>query len=144
MNEWPSLLDPNISQDSNSEKQKAALTPEEFEYCIQEMKEFANYVIRIALYHLHVNQHDPQAKEKYDKLFVNTEKQQQDPLFESRFESYIEEFVPDNQTGEEEVKLKNQNYSIEEARDQMFNSSIMIMFKTLKTIRIQDSLGMRP
>jgi len=72
MNEWPSLLDPNISQDSNSEKQKPALTPEEFEYCIQEMKEFANYVIRIALYHLHVNQHDPQAKDKYDKLFVNT------------------------------------------------------------------------
>lgn len=71
MNEWPSLMDPVPSTDS-SQQQRAALSHEEFEYCIQEMKEFANYVIRIALNHLHFNQHDPQAKEKYDRLFVNT------------------------------------------------------------------------
>lgn len=55
------------------------------------MKEFANYVIRIALNHLHTNQHDKQAKDKYDQLFES--KQKDDPGFDQKFENYIDEFV---------------------------------------------------
>ena len=60
---WPSLL-PN-----EHEPQAEALSPEDFEFYINDMTEFMHLVLKIGFNFLHLYQHNSYAKSRYDELF---------------------------------------------------------------------------
>lgn len=106
------------------------------------MKEFINIVLKIAFNHLHFHQHNPEAKKHYDELF-QTDINPQDPSFSAKIESYINQYVLNQEVIENSQAFTSFSRTQEQC-DQMFFSSLVTLFRVLKLIRVQDKLGQRP
>jgi hypothetical protein len=90
MNVWPSLLPPDdpLLKKFRIEAVAEAMSTEDFEVYILEMKEFINIVIKIAFNNLYLHQHNPEAKLRYEELFKQ-DINPQDLDFSSKIEKYI-------------------------------------------------------
>jgi hypothetical protein len=82
---WPSLASPE--QLSQPELQQA-LSVGEFEQTVNDMTAFIKLVLKIGFNFLHLYQHNPTAKARYEQLF---EKSVSD--FDAKAVAYFEEFV---------------------------------------------------
>lgn len=79
---------PYASETLSQHEPQAALSVEEFETWIDDMKQFMHLVLKIGFNFLHLYQHNPVAKSRYDELFT---KDVHD--FDQKIAAYFEEFV---------------------------------------------------
>jgi hypothetical protein len=63
------------------------------------------------------------------------------PDFGQRIETYVNDFVCGRENRQEAFRAEDQATNTQEQCEQMFFSSLAIMFKVLKTLRMQDSIG---
>jgi hypothetical protein len=65
-----------------------ALSVDEFELYINDMKEFMHLVLKIGFNFLHIYQHNKHAKSRYEELFKKDVEN-----FDAKIGAYFEEFV---------------------------------------------------
>jgi hypothetical protein len=85
---WPSLIGPSELSQHEPHMMQEALTVDEFELYINDMKQFMHLVLKIGFNFLHLYQHNPYAKGRYEELFGKEIHQ-----FDEKVAAYFEEFV---------------------------------------------------
>ena len=128
---WPSL-------ESSKTSPTSAMPVEDFNFHIDQMKGFMNLVVKIAFTHLHYDASNPTASALYDSFFPKkSEDYPSTPEQLSQFGSNIEEYINNHVLAQQDMS------NVQEQQDQMNFSALVILFRVLKTIRMQDSLGQR-
>jgi hypothetical protein len=101
---------------------------------MNDMKEFMNLVLKIAFNQLHLYKQSQYATTKYDELFAKKVGESND--LGDKVKNYIEEFVHETHMGDDEAAGEQLLRTVNEQRDHMFYSSMVVMFRALKVIRI--------
>lgn len=140
---WPSLLPSTQGEPTAFGQDRGAMSPEEFNGSIDEMKSFMNLVIKIAFGHLHHDSRNPANKALYDGFFTKKSAHDSSDFDQKelgrRIETYVSSVLEQDNLGPELGKGNT-----EEQQEQMNFSALVVLFRVLKTIRMQDSLGPRP
>jgi hypothetical protein len=144
MDLWPSL---------ESQPHSEAMSADKFTYQVGQMHEFLTLVVKVAFNHLYRDPQIPEAGQLYDSFFP---KKQDNVVFndnpmdpttqEFRFKilTYVNNYVlsPD-QFAHLKQNGHNDQVSIQEQMQQCKYTAMVILLRTLKTMRLQDSLGQK-
>ena len=107
-----------------------------------EMKEFMNLVLNVAFSQLHLYKQSTYAQERYKELL--SDGIGESAPFAEKLQSYFDEFIHTKYEADGFALSEEEIKTISDQKDHMFYSSLVIMFRVLKTIRIQDSIGNDP
>ena len=80
---------------------------------------------------------------RYDAMPAQDPRDPSSPDFGRRIATYVNNFVCGQENNQQQAfrGVEDQASNTQEQCEQMFFSSLVIMFKVLKTLRMQDSIG---
>eukprot|EP00356_Strombidium_inclinatum_P011840 CAMPEP_0170491006 /NCGR_PEP_ID=MMETSP0208-20121228/10200_1 /TAXON_ID=197538 /ORGANISM="Strombidium inclinatum, Strain S3" /LENGTH=189 /DNA_ID=CAMNT_0010766507 /DNA_START=714 /DNA_END=1283 /DNA_ORIENTATION=- len=128
------------------------MSMEEFNHHIDSMREFMVIVLRVAFNNINHHWKNDTARQLYDSFFAKSSDPSQDPRkspdYSKRLKSYMDTYVYEH-TPEQGYELTNERLietkkSVEDEIEHNLYSALVIMFRVLKLLRMQDSIGNTP
>lgn len=109
---------------------------------MNEMKEFMNLALNVAFSQMHLYKQSMHAQNRYKELLSDDIGESGN--FTENLQRYFDEFIHEKYQADGSALSDEEIKMISDQKDHMFYSSLVIMFRVLKTIRIQDSIGSDP